>query len=413
MHERITPEQILFIRTISEKSDKPFYFLRSFFRKWSELRAKGVGQDVVDCIDNLHIKQSPTGVAVATLDSTEGPLTDIEYETIQAALNNAYSKSQINVSDLLLCYLFMSLGSRPAQLASLKCCDLIEPKTQDGDYILQVTRAKQRGQLTRSEFKRRKLSRQIGEPLSAYAQMIRAEFSEHLENPDEAPLFPNKIKSKTEYASGFEFHASPETLHDRIVNLFNSLRVPSDRIEEPISIYPTRFRRTFCTRAAEEGWPLIVIAELMDHSNTRNVEVYAGLTSSIRATFSRKIAFDMAPLAMAFTGKIIHSEKEASRPNQASRIIDLRVDRTGASMGNCGSSIHCGFYRPIACYAGCFDFEPWLDGPHEAVLDYMLARREELMTATDNRIAAINDRAILGCAQVILRCRQIRAGDNQ
>ena len=48
MHERITPEQILFIRTISEKSDKPFYFLRSFFRKWSELRAKGVGQDVVD-----------------------------------------------------------------------------------------------------------------------------------------------------------------------------------------------------------------------------------------------------------------------------------------------------------------------------------------------------------------------------
>jgi hypothetical protein len=31
----------------------------------------------------------------------------------------------------------------------------------------------------------------------------------------------------------------------------------------------------------------------------------------------------MAPLAMAFTGKIIHSEKEASRPNQASRIIDF------------------------------------------------------------------------------------------
>jgi hypothetical protein len=75
-------------------------------------------------------------------------------------------------------------------------------------------------------------------------------------------------------------------------------------------------------------------------------------------------------------------------------------------MGNCGSSIHCGFYRPIACYAGCFDFEPWLDGPHEAVLDYMLARREELTTATDNRIAAINDRAILGCA-CALRCRQI------
>jgi hypothetical protein len=36
-------------------------------------------------------------------------------------------------------------------------------------------------------------------------------------------------------------------------------------------------------------------------------------------------------------------------------------------------------------------------------------RREKLMTMSDVRIAAINDRAILGCAQVILRCRQILA----
>lgn len=58
------------------------------------IESKGVGQDVVDCIDNLHIKQSPTGVAVG-IDSTEGPLTDIEYETIQAALNNAYSQVKL------------------------------------------------------------------------------------------------------------------------------------------------------------------------------------------------------------------------------------------------------------------------------------------------------------------------------
>jgi hypothetical protein len=57
------------------------------------------------------------------------------------------------------------------------------------------------------------------------------------------------------------------------------------------------------------------------------------------------------------------------------------------------------------------DFEPWLDGPHEAALDYMLARREMLMATTDPRIASINDRAILGCAQIVLRCREIKGED--
>ena len=411
--ERITPNEILATRAISKKSDQYLYILRPFLQKWNDLGANGVGQDVADCLNKLNIKPSPKGVAVATLDSTEGPLTDIEYEAIQTALNSAYSRNEINTSDLILCYLFMSLGSRPAQIASLKCCDLIEPTTQDGDYILKVTRAKQRGQLTRSEFKNRKLSRQIGEPLSAYAQMIRTEFSKRLKDPDNAPLFPTHSNSKFQYAPGFEFHASPETLRRRIVKLFDSLRVTSDRMVEPIPMTPTRFRRTFCTRAAEEGWPLMAIAELMDHSDTKNVEIYAGLTSRIRAEFSRKIAFDMAPLALAFAGKIIRSEEEVTRPNEASRIIDLRIDRTGTSMGSCGTHVHCGFSRPIACYAGCFDFEPWLDGPHEAALDYMLARRKELMTTTDNRIAAINDRAILGCAQVILRCRQILAEDSK
>jgi hypothetical protein len=120
----------------------------------------------------------------------------------------------------------------------------------------------------------------------------------------------------------------------------------------------------------------------------------------------------MAPLARVFGGRILRSEDEATRPGANSRIIDLRVDRSGKTMGSCGSYVHCGFSRPVACYAGCYDFEPWLDGPHDEAFDYMLARREQLMATTDSRIATINDRAILGCAQVILRCRQIMANNS-
>lgn len=407
--DRITPEHVLSFKVLVDDPDNSLGRLRPFFRKWNELGAPGVGKDVVDTLKRLKVRYHEPGVAVATLDPKKGPLTDLEFEAIQSALNDSYGRGEIEIENLLLCYLFMSLGVRPVQLASMKCCDLIVPSTLEGDYVLKVPRAKQQGQWGRVEFKFRKLIQQMGEPLAAYVEMVRAEFSGQIDDTSQAPLFPQRAKVKGANAPGFEYHVRSLSLSDRITGLFESLQVPSERLTEPMPISPIRLRRTFATRAAEEGWPLLVLAELMDHSDPRHVEVYAGLTSRIRAAFSRKIAMEMAPLAMAFAGKLIRSEDEATRPGPATRIIDLRVDRSGASMGSCGGFAHCGFARPIACYAGCPDFESWLDGPHEAALDYMLERREKLIATADVRIASINDRAILGCAQVILRCREIVA----
>jgi integrase len=412
--QRITQEDILFIKMSSDQAGFGLARGRGFLVRWTTLGAPGIDQDVKSLLRRLRLKQSPVGVAVATLDPKKGPLTEIEFESIQAALNAAYARSDISAEKLLLCYLLMSLGARPVQLASLKCCDLIAPLTSDGDFILRVPRVKQPGQLDRSEFKARKLAVQIGRPLEAYLGSIRAEFAGRLGDASKAPMFPQRQQFDKANATGLEFHQTSNTVTRKVIKLFALLRVPSERLEgQPIPVSAVRFRRTFATRAAEEGWPLLVLAELMDHSNTRNVEVYAGLTTRIRAAFSRKIAMDMAPLAMAFGGKIIRGEGGATRPGPASRIIDLRVDQSGAGMGSCGSHAHCGFARPIACYAGCHDFEPWLDGPHGSALDFMLARREHLMATTDLRIAAINDRAILGCAQVMLRCSQIMEGEDE
>lgn len=407
--ERIRPEDIVAIKSSSENAEYLLAALRGFLLKWSELGGPGVGTDVAYTLNCMTLKQNPVGVAVATLDSKKGPLTDQEFEALQAALNNAYGLSEIDTEQLLLCYLLMSLGARPVQLSMLKCCDLIVPNKPDGDYVLKVPCAKRREQLARSEFKWRKLMRQVGEPLAAHVETIQAEFADRLEDSREAPMFPQRQQLENANAPGFDYHVSAAVLAGRVASIFAKLHVPSERLVGGLPMSAVRFRRTFATRAAEEGWPLLVIAELMDHSSTRNVEVYAGLTSRIRAQFSRKIAMEMAPLAMAFSGKVIRSEADATRPGIASRIVDLRVDRSGAGMGSCGSYVHCGFARPVACYGGCFEFEPWLDGPHEAALDEMLARRAHLMSITDMRIATINDRAILGCAQVILRCRQILA----
>lgn len=412
--QHIAQDDVLIYKMSSVKAAHTLASLRGFLRRWVKLGAPGIGQDVDDFLKRLYLKQHPVGVAVATLDPKKGPLTDLEFEAIQVALNSAYARDEVDVEKLLLCYLLMSLGARPAQIASLKCGDLIVPVTPGGDYVLNVPRVKQDDQLGRSEFKARRLTPQIGEPLAVYVNSIRTEFGGKFLDTSQAPMFPQRKAVGRANAPGFEFHQTPGAVSTRVVKVFSSLRVPSERVQGlPMRITAIRLRRTFATRAAEEGWPLLVLAELMDHSSTRHVEVYASLTTRIRATFSRKIAMDMAPLAMAFGGKIIRSEEAASRPGPASRIIDLRIDQSGGSMGSCGSDVYCGFARPIACYGGCHDFEPWLDGPHDAALDYMLARREYLMATTDPRMAAINDRAILGCAQVVLRCRQILAKEGK
>lgn len=76
-------------------------------------------------------------------------------------------------------------------------------------------------------------------------------------------------------------------------------------------------------------------------------------------------------------------------------------------MGSCGKHGFCGLLAPVACYT-CVSFQPWLDGPHEAVLDYLLGERERLTSTADLRIAAINDRTILAVAEVVRLCQARR-----
>lgn len=402
----IRKEHILNFLTSDTRAEHWLYQVRGFLLKWRKHNLPGIPEETAELLRTIYLRPHTVGASVSTLDPYDGPLTDLEFEAIQCALNNAYERNEVDESKVLITYLFLALGLRPVQLASLKCYDLIIPNATESDYVLMVPRCKQVDRLERSEFKARKLTHQLGSALHKYVKRLQKEYSATTIKPDQIPLFP-QLRGSPNTCPGFLLHSTPTALSRRIEKVFDKIKVPSERSASPIHIFPLRLRRTFATRACEEGLPLHVVAELLDHADTRNVEIYAGLTSKVRANFSRRIAMEMAPLANAFAGKIVRNESEASRPGTGSRIIDLRIDHSEFGIGSCASCVKCEFTRPYACYAGCLAFEPWLDGPHEAALEYMLAQREYLNATTDIRIASINDRAILGCAQVIRRCREI------
>ncbi|MDC7701625.1 site-specific integrase [Vogesella indigofera] len=386
-------------------------YVAGFLKQWEGLRLPGVSSDAITFLSSIRLSGNPKGVAVLTMDPKQGPFTSIELEALHCALNDAYTKRELSLGDYLLAWLLMMLGQRPIQYAYLKVCDVLTISQDDAQtYILRIPRAKQLGTLPRSSFKERALTPQIGALLLAYSETVKAQFKHHLDDPNQAPLFPENLSGR-EYPPRLEFHQTGQHIGQRVKAIFAKLQVQSERTGQPLHISPTRFRRTLGTRAAAEGHGELVIAELLDHTDTQNVWVYVEATPEMVARIDRAMAVQLAPLAQAFSGIIIDEDpRQGGHP--ASNIFAPQYTQEFTPVGDCGKNGFCGFAAPIACYT-CRKFHAWLDGPHEAVLDYLLAERQRLMVGTDPRIAAINDRTILAVAQVVQQCKSIRTAREQ
>lgn len=385
--------------------------LSGFMKRWWRLGYVGIAKDAYVLLTQIRLKGNPKGVATATMDPVNGPFTALELEALQTALNNAYAQHDVSLEEYVLCWLLMMLGQRPTQYAALKVRDVVvlHAKGSSSTYSLRMPRAKRRDSDTRGEFKDRVLTTEIGALVARYAAEVQARFTGLLADPLDAPLFPGERVDAQ--IAGFAFHQTSAQIGNKINTAMARLEVLSERTGDPIHIGPKRFRSTVGTRAAEEGHGELVIAELLDHSDTQNVGVYVSSTPAIVERIDRAIAMQLAPLAQAFAGKLIGGAMDSSRstdPN--SQIRAPGITGTFDGISSCGKHGFCGFLKPIACYT-CNSFEPWLDGPHEQVFKHLIVERERLMTV-DVRIATINDRAILAVAEVIQLCEAGHAERN-
>lgn len=385
--------------------------IRSFLQNWAKRHYPGISPELAHTYPPC--KQGPTGVAVAIQDSIKGPFDDQEFEAILNCLNHALESGDIELDRALEVRLIALLGLRPKQLALSKCCDVSRDKY--GRVILRSPLIKGKNQGLRDEFRRFPLEPTTGEVLWDYCETVKQAFSSLLADTGETPLFPDSSADMAtkNNISVLAYHTSDLNMSKRIIKTLKKIQAHSVRLGgKCVPGSAVRFRRSFAQRGAEEGIDIFTLAHLMGHRNTNNVKVYFEITNRIRANFSKKIAFQMAPMAQAFGAQlhILRSEAEATRPTSNSRIPDLRLDEHGhlKTLASCASCSQCSQLRPIACYAGCRSFEPWLDADHESVLDHMMADREQRVEI-DERIAKIRDLAILGCAQIVLRCRDILA----
>ena len=375
-----------------------------FFQKWGALELPGLSNEATVVLKEMRFATRPSYEAVRTMDPLKGPLTTIESKNLLQALENNYSSGAITLADYVLAVLAALIGARPIQYAWLKVSDVSVAKSKDGSsvlYWLCVPSAKKRGVAPRKAFKKRRLVPHVGERLLQHAENVRGEFGGFVSDPSCLPLFPvGKFKPQSDDVT-LASHSTKGRIADRIKSTFRRLEVMSERTGEPVRVLPRRLRATVGTRAAEAGCTPIVIAEIMDHSDTNSGLAYIEATKIIRDRLDRSLAMLLAPLVKAFRGQVVQDGDQLTSTGQpAPRIADPRFDEEMRPLGSCGHHGPCDLLAPLACYT-CALFRPWVDGPHENVLKHLLGERDRLTQAGRPQMSSAHDLTILAAARVV------------
>ncbi|RMO15247.1 site-specific integrase [Pseudomonas savastanoi] len=397
-------------------------YIRALLRKWYELQNVGVERDLYDLLRGWKVQAAIKGDAVKRLHPEEGPFSDVEVQGFMETVSMKFEQGLVSKTGLALVMLLQASGRRPWQLLNLRLKDLLRVPVAQGffRYFVNVPRIKQRGGSFRAEFRKVEVIKIIWDVLQLQYEDVVSQFEAQLgstiseEIVSELPLFYDeqelvKLKSIEHLNTLLEL----DTLHmvrrqagQILQEVVDKCEVYSERTGKCLKVFPRRFRYTLGTRAAREGCGVIIIAELLDHSNTDNAHVYTRNVPEHGAHIDRLVGKHLTRYAAAFSGAIVESKSKAQRCEVPGS--DIR-DHTGVGTGTCGHEGRCDANVPMPCYT-CIHFQAWLNGPHEKFYTHLVQERTAIFHSTqDNAVAAALDRTIIAVAEVIEVCRQMKA----
>lgn len=391
--------------------------LKGFLLAWNEWGFKGVNNEVASYLKELTLKGSPKGNAVKGACPYSGPLTLNELGSLIDWASNAFNNKELILKEYA-CFMVLALtGRRFVQIRSLRSQDLMNHEGENGyDYIINCPRAKQIRANFRSQFtplpinedlylilnnQRNasiklvekhlgfKISSRVKDQIPIFLEEIRLE-----EVVDEEDL-ENKLENIPDY-----LHMSQRTGLSLLKGTSVKSRAYSERTGDFINFTAYRFRYTKGTNLARRGITGVALAAGLDHSDTQHIGMYVENTEERAKQIDAVMAPILAPLAQAFAGKLIASERDAVRANDPNSRIKNGISE---SIGSCGTHSFCASgYR--ACYT-CINFQPWVEAPHENVLEEVLfERKRQEESGVSPYVIQSTDRLLLAIQQVILMC---------
>lgn len=389
-------------------SDWRLHYIRKWYGWCAERGYSNFSLEVAFRADQLVIGGNDKGHAVLSADPSIGPLSDLETSALILALKSAGVSGRLSLNHQCALWLCLGFGPNPRQLALLTEDDLVA--IRDGDtivsYQLKIPRMKKRDNRPRGEFRTRRLAGEISEVLTQMLAQTSSERTEIRDRGFSVPMFLRRTVRK-DLADGplheFSYHMSANEFAGLVKEAVQQLGIVSHRTGQLLVAGPRRFRYTFATRLVRDGVPKAELADLLDHTDTQNVDVYYNISSDIVEHLDRATALALAPVAQAFMGRVVANQKDAATAHDFSNIVQFfdGTEQSLKTVGGCGTFSFCRLAAPVACYT-CVSFQPWVDGPHELILNDLLSDRERRAAkGLDGRVTTMLDATILAVAQVI------------
>lgn len=380
--------------SLDDETEYKLGYIRAFLLDWNYKGYKGVDKKAIELLSKLTIKGNVKGKAVAVGCPYSGAYSYDEQVDFINWYVNAYTNGEITLTDYALLMALQYTGTRSIQIAHLYHQDIVK-KVVNGieAFNLNMPNAKKRNQGFRDSFRANEaidddLVLVLSEQAKLSIKLVESHFNVSLNDKQKhmIPIFLN-VKELKELRNYDQFlavqKATPDLLCISMNALNNRLRVIAalcplktkrimlDNEFGDLHINPRRFRYTHATNLAMQGASAFVIAHELGHEDIQNVGVYTEFNETVAEQIDDALAPALIPLAQAFAGTLIDSEKDAIRANDPR---SLTRTNDGLPVGNCGQFGFC-VDGIINCYT-CNKFQPWVNAPHEKFLEQVISLRE-------------------------------------
>jgi|TARA_R110001583_G_C5663055_1_gene409845 hypothetical protein len=387
-----------FKATLNKSTEYKLGFIRAFLLDWYDKEITGIDNKTVELLTSLKLSGNEKGKAVALGCPFSGAYT---FEEQTAFINwyvDAFTENLISLTYYAFIMALQQTGVRPVQLTYLYCGDLITRVEEGIEHLdLQLPNAKKRDEHFRGSFQTKKdtgedlmlvLTAQANQSIKAVETQFGIKLT--IKQKSQIPIFIN-IREMSKLTSFNEFEQLQQKTPDllcirmkgenpsvgeiiRRLSRLCPLKTRRIRLEGEfgdLHINPRRFRYTHATNMAMLGASDYAIAEELGQSDTQQVKVYTEFNEEMADRIDEALASDLTPLAQAFSGTLIDSEKDAIRANDPRSKIN---NNDGNPVGNCGKFGFCA-NGTIHCYT-CNKFQPWLNAPHTEVLNSVVSERD-------------------------------------
>ncbi|MWJ28582.1 site-specific integrase [Halomonas sp. ZH2S] len=381
--------------------------IKRFFVFWKARNPQAISDEALQLLIKIKSRAVYSNNVLSD-DPEKSWLSDEEYEALLASVWRNYEDGLFSTSRTLITLLSMQYARRPIQIAHLKFQDVRNAASDDSSGlsgpVVSFPGGKDMGAETGfrdSKFEHHPLPGHLWNLFEIQRNEIQAmvefQLDIHLSDSElqKLPVFASAgriERAKYELTSQYRvdwrsnldhhlFHMRPLRISQILAwtpNSHRDIEPPlSHRTGRPLVVSATRLRHTRARQLARKGVLLHVLSHWLGHTNEKSLRAYYNDPAEDARKLDEAMAPTLMPLAMAFAGKLIDSEEQASRSNDPISRLEFAKNGELKNVGNCGKHSFCATTSvPIPCYR-CRHFEPLVSAPHKEVLEALKIRQEE------------------------------------